>query len=291
MSARRPPDGPRNAAEPWWHAQHPGAAARAYYERVGWSVIPASRDGKRARVRWKGWQQTAPRTDVLTTWWRTWPRANPAVVTGRVSGIVVLDVDPRAGGDESLHRLERDRGDVPWTCVVETPSGGWHSYMAHPGGRIPNSAGTLGPGLDIRGDGGIALLPPSRRSAGAYRWALGGPDAIPPLPRWLLELLRPPPPPPRPTVPPPSVNGGGYWRSALRGELERLKATIPGQCHFALTRSAYRMGQLAHLGMPEDDVIEALADAALTNAREPKSRLAALKTAAECFQAGKDKPR
>jgi hypothetical protein len=165
-------------------------AALAYAEH-GWSVVPSRVTGKRALVTWKCWQATAPDPDQLCAWWRRWPRANVAVVTGRVSGVVVLDVDVRHGGDHALAELEQRHGGLPRTTVVETP-GGYHFYLAHPGGRIANSASRLGRGLDVRGDGGLALLPPSHRPDGAYRWAAGGPDTLPAIPAAWAEPLRPP---------------------------------------------------------------------------------------------------
>jgi Bifunctional DNA primase/polymerase, N-terminal len=163
------------------------------YCQAGWSVIPCRVIGKRALVRWRPWQQTPPDPEQLRIWWRRWPRANVAFICGRVSGVVVVDVDPRHGGDRALAELERERGDLPWRAVIETPSGGRHLYFQHPGGRIHNSASRIGIGLDIRADGGIALLPPSRRHDGEYRWELGGPGSVPELPAAWVELLRPPP--------------------------------------------------------------------------------------------------
>jgi hypothetical protein len=167
-------------------------AALAYAEH-GWSIIPAAIADKRALVGWRRWQQAAPDPDQLRAWWRRRPRANPALVTGAVSGVVVVDIDPRAGGDRALAELEQRHGDLPWSAVVETPSGGVHVYLAHPGGRIANSASRIGLGVDVRGDGGLALLPPSRRPDGAYRWALGNPGTVPPMPDAWAELLRPAP--------------------------------------------------------------------------------------------------
>jgi hypothetical protein len=94
-------------------------AALAYAEG-GWSVVPARVTGKRALVPWKPWQEAAADPEQLRAWWRRWPRANLAVVTGRISGIVVVDVDPRHGGDQTLAQLERDHGDLPRSALVAT---------------------------------------------------------------------------------------------------------------------------------------------------------------------------
>jgi hypothetical protein len=155
----RPPDQERR---PPAALSDTSIAARAYCAH-GWSIVPARVKGKRALVAWKRWQRELPNLEQIECWWQRWPRANLAVVTGRISRIIVVDVDLRHGGDRALAELEAEHGDLPWRAVVETPSGGWHVYLAHPGGRIPNSAGRIGVGVDVRGDGGLALLPPSHR--------------------------------------------------------------------------------------------------------------------------------
>ena len=103
-----------------------------------------------------------------------YPRANLALVTGPPSGVVVVDVDVRHHGDRTLVELERRYGALPRLAVVQTPSGGWHFHLRHPGGRIPNSTSRIGLGIDPRGDGGLALLPPSRRADGAWGASFGG---------------------------------------------------------------------------------------------------------------------
>jgi putative DNA primase/helicase len=114
------------------------------------------------------------------------------VATGRQAGVFVVDVDPDAGGYESVDALEDRYGHMPATLAVATGGEGLHVYLRYPtNGTIRNSAGKLGPGLDIRGDGGYVIVPPSRhRSGNLYRWT-GLDDAtdIAPAPEWLLSLL------------------------------------------------------------------------------------------------------
>jgi len=165
-------------------------AARAYC-LLGWSIVPAATEGKRALVAWRRWQTQAPDLELVDRWWRRYPRANVAVITGRLSGIVVIDLDVRHGAERSLVELEREAGDLPWQAVVETPSGGHHVYLRHPGFGIPNSASKLGHGVDVRGDRGLALLPPSRRHLAGYRWEVGGPETIPAMPNGWRRLFRP----------------------------------------------------------------------------------------------------
>lgn len=84
------------------------------YLQAGWSIIPASIEGKRGLVPWKRYQQAPPSPEQFTSWAHRWPRCNWAIITGRLSGVVVVDVDPRAGGDRALAELEQRHGDLPW---------------------------------------------------------------------------------------------------------------------------------------------------------------------------------
>jgi hypothetical protein len=166
------------------------AATLAYAGR-GWPVFPCR--GKRPHVK-NGLHDAA--TDRLTVerWWtRIWPGANVAIRAGSESGLLVLDVDGEAGAD-ALAALEREHAELGATVECLTGGGGRHLYFAHPGGELRNSAGRLAPGLDVRGDGGYVIAPPSRHSSGGrYEWSVDGhPDELEPAqaPAWLLEGLR-----------------------------------------------------------------------------------------------------
>jgi hypothetical protein len=167
-------------------------AARAYLT-LGWSVVIVQPRGKRPAVRWQEFQQHLPSEEQLRAWLRRRPDANLAIVTGAVSGLVVLDVDPRHGGIASLSRWERKHGELPDTVEAQTGGGGRHLYFAHPGGELRNRVG-LAPGLDLRGDGGVIVAPPSvHPSGGRYRWLPGHApeeERPAPLPGWLLEIAR-----------------------------------------------------------------------------------------------------
>lgn len=204
--------------------------------RRGWAVVPlhtvgdghctceradCPSPGKHPRVRWERYQSARPAEATVRGWWRRWPGANVGIVTGAVSGLVVLDVDPRHGGDDLLARLEAAHGSLPPTPEVQTGGGGSHRYFAHPGGAVPT--GPLTEGIDLKGDGGLVVAPPSRHASGArYRWAPGrGPDdrALAPVPGWLPLLAhggaRPP------TVRAPLARDGDD-----QGEFARLWASV-----------------------------------------------------------------
>ncbi len=88
-----------------------------------------------------------------------WPEANVGVATG--DGLVVLDVDPRHGGDRSLIELEEGHGDVV-TLAARTGGGGVHLYLE---GDLP-ARNSFRPGLDLKGSGGFVVAPPSLHKSG-----------------------------------------------------------------------------------------------------------------------------
>lgn len=119
------------------------------------------------------WQHKATTNSLeIVAMWDRWPFANVALATGAESDLVVLDVDPDTGGFESLRKLENDVGKLPETITARSGSGGFHFYFHHPGVRIQNRNPIPNyPGLDIRGDGGYIMAPPSKhRSGNVYRW-------------------------------------------------------------------------------------------------------------------------
>jgi hypothetical protein len=159
-------------------------AALAYAKR-GVPVFPCEPGAKRPLTRNGHWDTTTdPR--VIGRWWKRWPSANLGVPTGKKSGFVVLDVDLDAGGPESLANLEGASVPAPKTARVRTGGGGIHIYFRYPSGAgIRNSAGLLGSGLDVRGEGGYVVVPPSR-TQGPYEWVDRSPLAEA---SWLIERL------------------------------------------------------------------------------------------------------
>jgi len=158
------------------------------YLHHGWSVIPVREKEKRPAVPWKAYQTRLVSEDTLHDWYQKKPENNVAIVTGALSGLIVVDVDPRHGGKESLRKLEREHGQLPQTMESITGGGGRHLYFAHPGGVVTNRT-NIEPGIDLRGDGGCIVAPPSVHPSGKrYRWKKGhapGEIEIPPLPDWL----------------------------------------------------------------------------------------------------------
>jgi bifunctional DNA primase/polymerase-like protein/AAA domain-containing protein/primase-like protein len=129
--------------------------------------------------------------ETIRRWWMDFPEANIGIATGWKSGLVVLDVDPRHDGDDSLSQLERKYGELSHTVEVLTGGGGRHIYFRHPGGPIKSKA--IAPGLDIKADGGYVVGPPSEHISGrTYEWESSShPEDTPiaQLPPWLLAML------------------------------------------------------------------------------------------------------
>jgi hypothetical protein len=187
---------------------------------------------------WPNLATTDP--DTIRYWWAQWATANVGIATGH--GLWVLDVDPDKGGDDSLRALEGQYGPLPQTPVVLTGGGGSHYYFyfQHPGLSIGNSVGKLGPGLDIRADGGQVVAPPSIHpdSGRTYEWEVAHhPDDVPlaPVPQWLLDKLR---------------------AKTERTHSPKSDETIPeGQRNDALARKA---GRLRRIGLNEKELEAAL---------------------------------
>ncbi len=128
----------------------------------------------------------------ITAWWRQHPQAGIGIACG-VSGLAVVDVDPRNGGAETLAELEREHGPLPRTPKSLTGGGGQHYYFAAPKGvKLPAH---LGPGIDLKGDGGYVVAPPSMHPSGkAYEWDAGAhlkDIPLAPLPKWIAQHSAP----------------------------------------------------------------------------------------------------
>ena len=153
-------------------------AAALDYAVAGLPVLPL--DGKVPRNH-GGLTNATTDVAVVADWWRRWPTANIGIRTGAASGYVVLDVDVPAG----LRSLKQ-HGE-PTTAAVLTGSGGYHHWFKYPGRDVRNSAGRLGEGLDVRGDGGYVVAPPSVHASGrSYKW-LRRLEQAEECPDWLLD--------------------------------------------------------------------------------------------------------
>jgi hypothetical protein len=155
------------------------------YARRGIPVFPCETGGKRP-LTYNGFWDATTELRQVRAWWDRWPTANVGVPTGKRSGLLVLDVDPRDGGPQSLVALERQNGPLPRTTRSSTGGGGVHVFFRYPAEvEVRNSAGWLGSGLDVRGEGGYVVVPPSR-TQGPYEWVDRSPLADG---AWMVERL------------------------------------------------------------------------------------------------------
>jgi hypothetical protein len=233
------------------------AAAAARYAAWGWPVLPlheitsrgcscgdrsCSSPAKHPRLP-RGVHQATTVRGHVEAWWRRWPTANVAIATG---AFVVLDVDGPDGA-RSLQTLQVEQERLPDTPWVSTARGR-HLYFLALGLEVGNSAGRLGPGLDIRGRGGYVVAPPSVHATGwRYRWQ-DLDSGIATLPSWLAECLRPA----RRASREIDLNLSrvdAYVRAALEGELARIATAAPHTRNDTVVRAAFRLGQLAGAGL------------------------------------------
>ena len=172
-------------------------SAALAHARAGRPVFPCGPD-KRPLVA-SGFKVASTDVYQVRDWWHQWPSALIGMPTGPLSGVWVLDVDVHDGapGEDSLFALLQAHGKLPDTVEALTASGGRHLYFRWDAKRpVRNSAGKLGEGLDVRGEGGYVIVPPSRLPDGrAYEWE-GSSDPADGVraaaaPDWLLDLVAP----------------------------------------------------------------------------------------------------
>jgi len=232
---------------------------------LGWSFTPLS--GKRPTLR--GWQQRPRETLEEAVAWAE--QGNVGLRTGRASGIVVIDVDPGA----DVTGL-----DLPPTIRVNTGRpGAFHLYFRC-NWALGNSAGRLGPNIDVKADGGQVVFPGSAHpeTGQMYEWAAGSAPwevEVTELPAHILQQLNGHdvaadvdhvgPTPPR------AANGNRYAQAALEGELNALRAATDGNRNETLNKAAFSLGTLVGGGhLNRQEVEQALQTAAESVGLEPE---------------------
>lgn len=161
---------------------------------LGWYVFPTNPD-KSPRTK-NGLHAATTNTMQITAWWTKWPKAGIAVATGQKSGIVVLDVDlNKEGADASFAQIVRDRGHFDESVSSRTGGGGRHIFFRYPDTHVGNAQKLFNlVGIDVRGDGGYVVLPPSLHDSGKqYVWEEGRSpfeNSLPECPTFLYEENR-----------------------------------------------------------------------------------------------------
>src|SRR5215211_6625685 len=205
------------------------AAARgeaAEYRRLGWSPIPIKERSKEPNLHELRPYLTRKATrEELGSW--SWPGVG--IVTGPLSGVLVLDVD----GPEGEKELQKH--GHPATPLARTAGGGMHLYFKHPEHHVRTGI-RVAPGLDVKASGGYVVAPPSIGSNGQpYEWILSPEEAeLAEPPEWLMRLLersrsKGPSAPVGERIPPGERNGvlaslAGTMRRRGMGEAEILAA-------------------------------------------------------------------
>jgi hypothetical protein len=169
------------------HKRTVATEALHYASALGWKIFPLHTPvdegvcscgkadcqsiGKHPRTP-RGLKDATTDPEQIKRWWQKWPDANIGIATGAVSGLLVIDVDPRHGGWQGLEEFFKRTGEVfPPTVEVITGSGGRHFFFRMPDADIRNSAGNLGAGLDVRANGGYVVAAPSVHASGnRYQW-------------------------------------------------------------------------------------------------------------------------
>ncbi len=251
------------------------------YARAGIAVLPlhtvrggrcsCGRDcptpGKHPRLR-HGAKDATCDLGRIAEWLARWPDTNWGGVPPH--GVIVLDVDPRNGGENSLRELQARHGRLPVTLTACTGSGGRHLWLTHPG----PTAGILAAGIDVKKAGGYVVLPPSVHACGgAYLWATY--RAVAPAPGWVTDLLAP-------TVPPvpavPQQRDGQRDRRDVRGLLGFIAAAPVGQRNSRLYWAACRAHEISadtialiaaaeQVGLSRTEALATIASAAKAAAR------------------------
>lgn len=225
----------------------------------------------------------------IARWSRKHGAGNVGVATGGWLVVLDLDVKAEADGLATVAVLEREHGQLPATVAVETPTGGLHLYFRLPAGRRARcSVSRIGPGVDVRGDGGMVVAPPSVHPNGsAYAWQDGRapwqvPIAI--LPDAWVALLQPAAAGANDDTAAPGLTSR-YGARALASEVQRVATAPGGTRNDALNKGAFRIGQLLAAGHVDSDTAQARLTAAGVQAGLPASE--ADKTAQSGLKAGR----
>jgi putative DNA primase/helicase len=235
------------------------------YAARGWPVFPSSI--RKHPLTKHGLREATCDEAQIISWWKHWPDALVAMVTGELSGIVALDIDvadPMSGWD-SLEELGVPF--APVTPMSHTPRGGTHCLFARPAHFVKTIAGKLGCGLDIRGDGGSLIMPPGPGRCWDPHYGFEVPLA--PMPTWMVipEAERTEPRPPASCT----VRLSRYAEAALDSAIKAVALATAGSQRDTLNRECFAIAGLVAGGIiPIGLALEALTWAAHQMSSDPR---------------------
>ena len=152
----------------------------------GWRVFPIkSGTKKNALVKWG--QEASSALDKIAGWALRWPGCNWGLATGERSGLFVIDTDSSEGWMWFVSK------GLPETYIVKTGKDdpfAYHYYFRRPAGIKIKTVASIVPGLDVRGDGGMVIAPPSIHPVSGNRYAIVDAREVAEAPGWLIELVK-----------------------------------------------------------------------------------------------------
>ena len=171
-------------------APNPILEAALKYQKMGLSVIPCiltpckdRKTDKKPLVAWAEFQTRKATRDEIESWFIKWPDASIGIVTGAISGLVVIDVDDLQVGTAALEPLLPDTLPIP---TAMTPRGGQHLYFKNPSQQLTNDVKQIVQGCDLRAEGGFVVVPPSP----GYEWMIDSGIEDLPLPELPIKYLE-----------------------------------------------------------------------------------------------------
>lgn len=142
------------------------ASKAAWYAENHIKVFPCNPE-KKPLVKWK--ERATSEIEQIKSWWTEHPSAMIGLPCGSVNGVIVLDIDVKNGQDGFKNLAMKGHEIPPGAFEVKTPSGGSHFYFTlREGELVRNSASTIAKGVDVRGEGGYVIAPPSICPTGRY---------------------------------------------------------------------------------------------------------------------------
>jgi putative DNA primase/helicase len=239
------------------NSQNPLLSVALDYAANGTAIFPVKERGKSPLTK-NGFKDASTDPEKIAGWWGKWPNANIGLPTGEVNKVWVLDIDGDEG-KEAFDGLVAEHGEIPETSQSITGNGR-HIIFKHPGEKVKNSVRNLGKGLDVRGDGGYIVAPPSIHPTGhQYKWDPGLQDCLPTdAPDWLLKLVvkNEPTPPPPGLGAAPDGEDQEYAATILEETAATLATTSSGARNASLNSAAFKMGHHIAAGNIERAPVE-----------------------------------